>query len=102
MMFHRWVTGVCLAAVVLLAISWNFREEQMDYASPTALEDDGDSSDIRSQAKKLIQRAKIEKAHATQEKKKGADLITKAERTCKIAEVERSNVPDLCLPPFFP
>ena len=50
-------------------------------------DDDGINGDINRQAKKLIQRAAQEKAHAAQEKKKGADLVTKAERTCKIAEV---------------
>lgn len=49
-------------------------------------DDDGINGDINRQAKKLIQRAAQEKAHAAQEKKKGADLVTKAERTCKIAE----------------
>jgi hypothetical protein len=48
---------------------------------------DGINGDINRQAKKLIQRAAQEKAHAAQENKKGADLVTKAERTCKIAEV---------------
>ena len=50
-------------------------------------DDDGINGDINRQAKKLIQRAAQEKAHAAQENKKGADLVTKAERTCKIAEV---------------
>jgi hypothetical protein len=53
-------------------------------------DDDGINGDINRQAKKLIQRAAQEKAHAAQEKKKGADLVTKAERTCKIAEASRS------------
>jgi hypothetical protein len=50
-------------------------------------DDDGINGDINRQAKKLIQRAAQEKAHAAQEKKKGADLVTKAQRTCEIAEV---------------
>eukprot|EP00291_Cryptomonas_curvata_P019483 CAMPEP_0172167986 /NCGR_PEP_ID=MMETSP1050-20130122/9878_1 /TAXON_ID=233186 /ORGANISM="Cryptomonas curvata, Strain CCAP979/52" /LENGTH=302 /DNA_ID=CAMNT_0012838841 /DNA_START=12 /DNA_END=916 /DNA_ORIENTATION=- len=85
------IVGAALILFVLLV------ENQTPSASVTLIEnrrimttmlsdDDGINGDINRQAKKLIQRAAQEKAHAAQENKKGADLVTKAERTCKIAE----------------
>ena len=92
------VLSLFCTALVLTVISVAFQQrpesivlvEQRMYRTTILSEDDGFNGDINRQAKKLIQRAAQEKAHAAQEKKKGADLVTKAERTCEIAEVMKN------------